>query len=1059
MPLNDVITHQLDEQKTMPLNDLITYSVDVNEQNCHTQTATQTATNQTEQQIQEVSTSKNSPNKKNRENSSHLLNKHISECCIKRGLDRSWIEAGCSSLTINEASQELHYTAKSPGILIEGANGQYQFKPDKPWADKQGKKAPKYRTAAGDEYDALLPAHPTDKLYWLDIEALKKRCYQINDCPMLLVTEGGFKAISTCSHGIPTVALLGVEMGLTSSKDDPQGKRYLVSELERFAKLGFGFIFAFDADTYSKKPVKQALIKLARQIQKFEVPVYNLPQWNESEGKGIDDYIQNQGIEEFRKQLLSQAIDFDRWYDEYGSDAFNKKPPKPDIIGGEIAEKYRDRWVYCDELKTWLAYGLETKGIWTIVSKQYLAAEVHAILKARNIKGYGTNAYVQNIVGALERELFIRKWNEQSSTDWLPFRNGVLELATNKLHSHSPGFRFTWQLPRDYTIVETGWQHIDNWLDEATQGNEEYKQLLLCFAAAVLRGRNDLQKFLHLIGGGGSGKSTFTTLLTALIGEENTATLNLPDLEDKHEIARIFGKRLVVLPDQDKAPRKMSNFKRLTGQDRLSGRRLFENGFEFVFGGLTVITSNFPLFHTNIGSWLTRRVTMIPFNYQCPNSKKRDLMKDMKPELGAFTSYLLSIPAAKIEAALKGIKGDRSLSPTVWESQIRSDGLAAWVNDWVIEDRYSRVPIGSNSKEWTTEDYVANNSTLYGSYALYCQQSNRSAKSPQNFSAELLELTNRTLGWQTEKARVKIAGKTVRVIKGLRLRSPHDTEPTTEEILEGSGSSLEVSSRRTTHDGSETSPPVSSVYEPRDSQVDNQGDNLGDNPKPPPNKSDDRGDNPSSLQEKNQDNFLDPCDNSETVTLLEEVETNISLDNSSLAVTPVTLQSQQGLEAVTPSVTPAVTPAVNPELNWQSYPYNSSDRYTLENRAKKVKERVLNCATSNQLNELLFSSKATELELDWLIDNYFTSTEIQQLEQIKNSTQGNLFTSPQPEEVEIIEIDFNDIKADMDLQMQRIGWSTEQGRQYLIDTYGKRSRLHLTDEELLEFWDYLKLKN
>lgn len=85
--------------------------------------------------------------------------------------------------------------------------------------------------------------------------------------------------------------------------------------------------------------------------------------------------------------------------------------------------------------------------------------------------------------------------------------------------------------------------------------------MLLHFAAAVLRGRSDLQKFLHLIGGGGSGKSTFTTLLTALIGEENTVNLNLSDLEDKHEIARIFGKRLLLLPDQDKASKKMSNFK------------------------------------------------------------------------------------------------------------------------------------------------------------------------------------------------------------------------------------------------------------------------------------------------------------------------------------------------------------------------------------------------------------------------------------------------------------------------------------------------------------------
>ncbi|VEP15724.1 Phage/plasmid primase, P4 family, C-terminal domain (fragment) [Hyella patelloides LEGE 07179] len=236
-------------------------------------------------------------------------------------------------------------------------------------------------------------------------------------------------------------------MGLTSSKDDPQGKRYLVPELERFAKEGFGFIFAFDADTYTKKPVKQALIKLARQIQKYNVPVYSLPEWDESDGKGVDDFIKNQGIEEFRKQLLSQAYCFDDWYSKYGEDAFTtvggNKIPKADIVGVEIAEQYSERWVYCDELKTWLTYSLETEGIWTLVSKDYLAAEIHAILKARNIKGYGTNAYVENIIGTLKRELFIRKWDEKSSTDWLPFKNGVLELATNKLHEHNPDFRFT----------------------------------------------------------------------------------------------------------------------------------------------------------------------------------------------------------------------------------------------------------------------------------------------------------------------------------------------------------------------------------------------------------------------------------------------------------------------------------------------------------------------------------------------------------------------------------------------------------------------------------------
>ncbi len=176
---------------------------------------------------------------------------------------------------------------------------------------------------------------------------------------------------------------------------------------------------------------------------------------------------------------------------------------------------------------------------------------------------------------------------------------------------------------------------------------------------------------------------------------------------------------------------------------------------------------------------------MIPFEYRCPPHKKRDLMKDFEPELGAFTSYLLSIPSEKIDRVLKGY-GERAIDLTVWSAQMRSDGLAAWVNDWVVEDHLAQVRIGSNSKEWMRdEEYDPTMSTLYGSYALYCQQTNRSAKSPQNFSAELLELTNRILDWRTEKGRVKIAGTSVRIIKGLRLRTPGDDKLTVEEILEG----------------------------------------------------------------------------------------------------------------------------------------------------------------------------------------------------------------------------------------------------------------------------------
>lgn len=42
------------------------------------------------------------------------------------------------------------------------------------------------------------------------------------------------------------------------------------------------------------------------------------------------------------------------------------------------------------------------------------------------------------------------------------------------------------------------------------------------------------------------------------------------------------------------------------------------------------------------------------------------------------------------------------------------------------------------------------------------------------------------------------------------------------------------------------------------------------------------------------------------------------------------------------------------------------------------------------------------------------------------------------------------------IEMKRLGWSTEQGREYLKRTYGKRSRQELDDAELLDFLKYLE---
>ena len=54
-----------------------------------------------------------------------------------------------------------------------------------------------------------------------------------------------------------------------------------------------------------------------------------------------------------------------------------------------------------------------------------------------------------------------------------------------------------------------------------------------------------------------------------------------------------------------------------------------------------------------------------------------------------------------------------------------------------------------------------------------------------------------------------------------------------------------------------------------------------------------------------------------------------------------------------------------------------------------------------------------------------------------------------------IPMDFNDIKRLTDKHIRRLGWTKDQGKNYLQAKYGKRSRLHLTDKQLLDFLYYL----
>lgn len=98
---------------------------------------------------------------------------------------------------------------------------------------------------------------------------------------------------------------------------------------------------------------------------------------------------------------------------------------------------------------------------------------------------------------------------------------------------------------------------------------------------------------------------------------------------------------------------------------------------------------------------------------------------------------------------------------------------------------------------------------MFGSYNHYCQISGLQAKGKNNFSADLIELCQQTLGWGDVE--YKNDGQK-RVIYGLKLRTNGDTTPTTEDSLMNDSLSDGLSERSSDNPPDDLKANVSNSY-------------------------------------------------------------------------------------------------------------------------------------------------------------------------------------------------------------------------------------------------------
>jgi putative DNA primase/helicase len=545
--------------------------------------------------------------------------------------------------------------------------------------------------------------------------------------------------------------------------------------LKRLAEAGFNFIIAFDSDTKPEtvKSVRQQEKRIAERLRDYGCDVLSVTgHWEPGENgefKGMDDFINNKSIEEFRA-ILMKAAPINETLDT--ANQKGKKPPTTREVAILLAEQYGSEWKYDDDQQTWR---VDSGKHWQKRSVGQFHTMLRTVLDAKNIP-YPGAAYIRDLENLLEMGLRQERWQTWDRARFINFSNCVLDGEKGSTLSHSPAMGFKSFLPYDYKPLES---HLSDSLEAlqvncpgvykffhtAMEGDKRKMFKLLAIINALLKYRFfDLQMFVHLVGAPGSGKGKFARFCQKLVGQDNHTACQLDKLSDGSTKASIIDKQLVVFPDERK-PIGIDSILSLTGGDAITYRELYQKASSANFYGGLLICSNKPIFVGDT-TGLDRRLCLVQFDNPIPTEqRKHSLERELDSEIPACIAIALSLTDDAVTQAIQGTGASQipEYKAKEWEMKVEVNSVAAFFDTELVLDPAAKTPVGK----------------FYDAYKSFCEEGGLSKFSIVKFPRLLSDILTE------EKLPVTRHQGRIAYFEGLRLRQEADTHLTRSQVLAG----------------------------------------------------------------------------------------------------------------------------------------------------------------------------------------------------------------------------------------------------------------------------------